>query len=229
MTVKKFIAITSAALAATVLTASAQVAVGVTSAYIFRGATLNDEVNVQPGFETTALSGLVTVGTWANFNTDTSEFDEIDYYFSIPLPLGEESPVSVKVGYTEYTYPGTEGDADREPFVSFGTSVDVIDLGLLVAYGVDGLVDSSLYLQFDASTELPVAENIAVKLTSALGYSDPDEGESGFSHLTLGTSVALGIPETEQTVSLGVSYVVETDKDVLEVDEDWFFTVGLTL
>lgn len=229
MTVKKFIALTSAALAAVSMTASAEVSVDVVSAYVFRGDTVNDEVNVQPGFETTAFGNAVTVGTWANFNTDTTQFDEIDYYFSYTLPLGEDSPVGVDIGYTEYTYPGTEGDADREPYISFGTSVETIDLSLLVAYGVDGAVKDSLYLELGAGTSVDVAENIAFGFSAALGYVDPDEGDSGFSHLTLGISADVGIPETDYGFSVGLTYIVETDEDVLAVDEDFFFTVGTTL
>lgn len=226
MTVKKFIALTSAALAAVALTASAEVAVDVTSAYVFRGETLNDEVNIQPGFETEILGGI-TVGTWANFNTDASQFDEIDYYFSIPLPL--DGPVGVELGYTEYTYPGAEGDADREPYLSFGTEVEGIDLGLLVAYGVDGEIKKNLYLGLTVGTSVDVAENVSLGLGAELGYLDPDEGESGFSHLTLSVGTEIGIPETDRSFSIGISYVVETDKDVLKVDEDVFATIGFTL
>lgn len=241
MTVKKFIALTSAAVAAVALTASAQVAVDVTSAYVFRGETFNDEVNVQPGFDTTAFGGAVSVGTWANFNTDSSEFDEIDYFFGIPIPLGEDSPISVEIGYTEYTYPNTvdtdeeTGEitgataSDREPYLSLGTEIEGIELGLLVAYGIDGGIDKNLYLGLSAGTSIDVAENISLGMGAELGYLDPDGGESGFSHLTLSVGTDIGIPETDYAVSIGLSYVVEMDDEVLAVDEDFFATVGFTL
>lgn len=227
MTVKKFIALTSAALAAVALTASAQVAVDVTSAYVFRGGTINDEVNIQPGFDTEILGGAVSVGTWANFNTDSSQFDEIDYFFGIPLPL--DGPVGVEIGYTEYAYPGAEGDADREPYLSLGTEVEGIELGLLVAYGIDGAIDKTLYLGLSAGTSVDVAENISLGLGAELGYVDPDEGESGFSHLTLSVGTDIGIPETDHSISIGLNYVVEMDDKVLEVGEDFYATVGFTL
>ncbi|MEX2606158.1 MAG: TorF family putative porin [Kiritimatiellia bacterium] len=229
MTVKKFIALTSAALAAVAITASAQVAVDVTSAYVFRGEELSDEVSVQPGFDTEILGGAVSVGTWANFNTDSSQFDEIDYFFGIPIPLGEDSPVSLEIGYTEYVYPGVEGDADREPYLSLGTEVEGIELGLLAAYGIDGAIDKSLYLELSAGTSVDLAENISLGLGAALGYVDPDEGESGFSHLTLSAGTEIGIPETDHSFSIGVSYVVETDEDVLAVDTEVYGTIGFTL
>lgn len=229
MTVKKFIALTSAALAAAAFTASAEVSVDVASAYVFRGETFVDDVVVQPGFETTAFGDAIGVGTWANFNTDSSQFDEIDYYFSYSVPMGEDSPVAVDVGYTEYTYPTSTDDADREPFVSFGYAMDAVESSLLVAYGVDGGIEDSLYLELGLGTGLDVAENVAVGLSAALGYVDPDEGESGFSHLTLGLGVDVAIPETDRSISASVNYVVETDEDVLVVDEDFFFVIGTTL
>jgi hypothetical protein len=227
MTVKKFIAIASAAFAVS-LSASAEVTVDYVTDYVFRG-TLLAEDSIQPGFETTAFSDKVTVGTWANFDLDQSEFDEIDYYFSYSIPMKEDSKIGIDVGYTEYTYPTGEIDADREPFVSFGTTYEMVDLSLLVAYGVDGLIKDSLYIELGAGTGIDVAENIAVDLSAALGYADPDGGESGLSHLTLGASTDLAIPETDYSFTVGVTYIVETDGDVQEIAEELVFSVGTTL
>ncbi len=232
---KKFIALTTAAIAAAALSASAEVSVTVASAYIFRGATINDDVNVQPGFSTTAFGDKVNVGTWANFNTDSSDFDEIDYFFGIPLPLGEDSPVGIEVGYTEYAYPtavddeGNGLEADREPSIKFTGGTDDIGVVLGVYYGVDGLIKDTLYVELGLSTGVDLAENVALGLSATLGYADIDEGESGFGHLTLGASLGVTIPEIEKDVTLGVGYVVETDDAVLEVDEDLLFTVGFSL
>ena len=229
MTMKKFIGTISAALAATALTASAGVDVDIVSAYVFRGATENDNVAVQPGFETEILGGLATVGTWASFDTDASAFEEVDFYLIVPLPVGDSSPISADLVYTEYTFPGSEGDADRELGLEFGTEVAGLDLGLGFFYGVDGGIDGNLYIGLTVGHELALAENLALDLGAELGYLNPDEGESGFSHLTLSAALGLVIPEIEFPVSLGVSYVIETDSDVLKVDEDLFFTLGFSL
>ncbi|WFB35753.1 TorF family putative porin [Kiritimatiellota bacterium B12222] len=229
MTVKKFIALTSAAVAAVALTASAQVAVDVNSAYIFRGATINDDVNVQPGFDTVIFGESTTVGTWANFNTDSSEFDEIDYFFGVTIPTGEESPIAIEVGYTEYTYPGSETEADREPYISFAAADLPVDLSIGFFYGIDGGIKDSLYIALDLGYGVDVAENVALGLGATVGYSDPDQGDSGFSHITLVAGLDVGIPESDYSVTFGVAYVIETDSKVLEVDEDFYFTVGTTL
>ena len=222
---KKFITLLSAAVAATVMTASAEVSIDLVSAYVFRGGTINDEFNIQPGFETGMFGELFTVGTWANFNTDTSEFDEIDYYIGYSVPL--EGPVTVDIGYTEYVY-NVGGEADREPYLALGTSAAGVDFGFLLAYGISGAIDSSLYIELSAGYAVPVSEDIEVALGAALGYADPDEGESGFSHLTLDAGVDLPVGE-DYSISLGLSYVIETDEDVLAVDEDFYFTIGTVL
>jgi len=228
MTMKKFIALTSAALAAVSLTASAQVTVDLVSAYVFRGKTVNDDVNLQPGFEVMDKSENVTIGTWSNYNTDSSQFDEIDYYLGWTIPTGE-SPVGIDIGYTEYTYPTSTAEADREPYVDFYGTAAGVDMNILLAYGVDGGIEDSLYVEFGAASEWDVAENVGLGLSAALGYVDPDVGESGFSHLTLGATADVGIPESDYGFYVGLYYIVETDDEVLEVDEDFYFLIGTTL
>jgi uncharacterized protein (TIGR02001 family) len=222
MTMKKFIALTSAAVAAVAVTASAQVSVDFVSAYVFRGAELGEE-SVQPGFDTTILGGAVSVGTWANFDIDSSEFNEIDYFFGYALPTGD-SPVTAEIGYCEYVY-NVGGEADREPYLSLGFG----DASLMVAYGIDGAIDKLLYLELGYGTSFAVSENLSIDVSAALGYVDPDEGESGFSHLTLSAGTGIAIPETDYSVSVGVTYIVETDEDVQEIGEDFYFTVGTVL
>lgn len=229
MTMKKFIGIISAALAATALTASAELGVDVVSAYVFRGETFKDEVSVQPGFETEIFGGAATVGTWGSFDTDASQFEEIDYYLVVPIPLGEEASVGADVYYNEYTYPGAEGDADREIGLGLGTEAAGVELGLGIFYGIDGGIDKTLYLGLTAGYSLDLAENLALGLGAELGYLDPDEGESGFSHLTLSAGLDITIPEIELPLSVGISYVYETDEDVLVVDQDVIFSVGFAL
>jgi len=229
MTVKKFIGLTSAAIAATALTVSAGVDIDIVSAYVWRGVTINDEVNVQPGFETTIFGDAVTVGTWANFNTDESEFDEIDYYLGIPLPLGEDSPVSAELVYTEYTFPGSGVGADREIGLVLGTEVGDLGLELGLYYGVDGGLKKTMYIELGAGYAVAVAENISLDLGAVLHYWDIDGGESGFNAATFTAALGVVIPEIELPISFGLSYVLEIDDKVAPVDEDLFFTIGFSL
>ena len=68
--------------------ADASLSVDVASAYVFRGATFNDGVVVQPGLELGGLGGL-SVGVWGNLDVDDysgrlagGEFSELDIYGS---------------------------------------------------------------------------------------------------------------------------------------------------
>lgn len=226
--------------------AGASAGLDVTDAYIFRGGTINDEVNVQPTLEATveegALAGL-TLGTWANFNTDSEQFDEIDYYASYAIPLGEEK--SASIGYTEYTYPNsttstTTGlgtgvslttvsatEADREISLSAGGVCPVTgaDLNLGVFYGLDGAIDEQVYIQLDAGKGTDVCDEATLEGGITAGFianqadgSTADEGVS-YVQLSLGTTIM-------DLVTASVNYVIETDDAVLVVDEDLFFSVG---
>ena len=239
MSMKKFICLTSAALAATALTASAQVTVDVVNAYIFRGATINDEVNVQPGFGTTILGGAVNVGTWGNYNTDSSQFDEVDFFFGIPLPLGEESPIQAEVGYTEYMYPtGVTGDeetgvidggleADREPYAKVTTSIEDINASLLLAYGIEGTPKDKFYSELGLDSTVGVAENLGLNLSTAVGYGEGAE-ETGFGFVSVGAKLIVTVLE-DRDVSIGVKHFIETDDKVLEIDEDTLVTLSFAL
>ena len=210
--------------AATVLTmgsgvyaAEASLSLDVASAYIFRGATFNDGVVVQPGLEVGGLGGL-SVGVWGNLDIDDydgavleNEFQEVDLYGSYAIPV---ECMDLSVGYTEYLYPSGGGNADREIGVSAGVGVAGIDLGAGLFYGVDGGIEDSLYVELSAGTGFELTDDLGLDLGATVGYMSPDEGEDGFSHFTasLGLSYA--------AISAGVTYVGQIDDDVLPDVED---------
>lgn len=229
MTMKKFIGTLSAALAATALTASAGLDVEIVSAYVWRGTTVNDEVNVQSEFTTEIFGGAVELGVWSNFNTDESEFDEIEFFLGIPIPLGEESPVSMEVLYSELTFPFDGGEADRQIGLGLGMDLGDIELGLEFWYYFDGALDGTFYAELSAGYELPLAENIGLGLDAVLHYWDIDGGESGFNAATFSATLGVEIPEINLPVYFGVSYILEIDEDVAPVEEDFFFTIGFSL
>lgn len=204
-------------------------AVDVVSDYVFRGETLSDEVNVQPGIEVD-ISG-VTAGTWGTFDTDTEQFQEIDYYLSYDLPLGEDAPVGASIGYTEYTYQNTGAamvEADREVNIGLSLADCVLSPTLGVNVGFDGALKDGIYLELGLSHDIEVGEDVEVGLSVAVGYQagERDMGgvdeETGISHATITAATAVG-PGT-----LSVSYVAETDDDVLVVDQDVVIGLGLS-
>jgi len=188
------------------------------NAYVFRGATINDEINVNPSANIDIYKGL-TFGTWGNFNTDTSQFDEIDYTLGYEHDFG--NGFSPALTYVEYTYPGSEGDADREVQLTETTSIGDIGLDLLVGIGIDGAFEDGIYLQAKPQYALPIASDLGLNIGATIGAELGDNfDDNGVSHVTLDTG-------TEYNgFDINLAYVIETDEDVLPVDEDFIVTVG---
>lgn len=217
----------------------AAAAVDVASAYIFRGATISDEVSVQPTLEA-AFYG-VTLGTWANFNTgdEVRQFDEIDYYASYGLPMGK-CPVGLSVGYTEYTYPtaytesevdesgvlvtdgaGVEADREANVTASYETGLtDSLTLSTALAgnFGIDGpYLDKGIYVSAETGLEQAVCDSMAVNCGVVVGAELGDNyDENGVSHVTATAGASY------KMLAATVGYVFETNDKIVEVDEDLF-------
>jgi len=239
---KKMLGIGSMALASALSVSAADVGVSIdfASSYIFRGVTLNDGWVAQPGLEVSGLHGF-TVGTWANFDLEDNtggapsggDFSEVDLYVSYAIPV---EGFGLSIGLTEYTYPrgiletefpdGTTTseplDADRE--LNLILSLDDVPLApsFGVYYGLDGLIDKSVYLELGLSHEESLTEDVTASIGFALGYLEPDEGKSGLNHATISAGLAY------KFASIGVAYVVETDDKVQEIDEDIAVTIGFS-
>ncbi len=187
------------------------------SAYVFRGDTLNDGPVIQPGLEV-ALPYGITLGVWGNIDLDDydgtleeGQFSEIDIYASYALPI---ELLDISIGYTEFTYPGAEGKADREVGVEIGTSIEMIDLGLGVFYGVDGGIKKTLYAEASVGTSFDLAGGVVLDLGAALGYLNPDEGKSGLSGYALSAGLTYGY------LGASVTYYGQVNDDVLVDVED---------
>jgi hypothetical protein len=192
----------------------------VVSAYVFRGATVNDEVNVQPALN--ADFGALDLGVWANFNTDSSNVDEIDLTASYDLPLSADLPVSASVGYTEYTYPTASAEADREVSLTLSPVDCPLDSSILVAVGFEGALDEGIYVEANCAHDLVLSEGLTINATATvaaqLGDNTPDTGLA---------FVALGAGTTVGPIDIGVTYYLETDEDVQLVDEDVVGTASI--
>lgn len=143
------------------------------------------------------------------------------------MPLGEDVPVTLSLGYTEYTYPtglddaGAGLEADREIGIGLGLDT-VLAPSLFAGFGLEGpFLDEGIYLEASIGHDLEITEDVAVSLGASIGYEAGDNyDENGFSHALLSVGTGVG------PLSISLNYVVETDRDVLEVDEDFFVTIG---
>ncbi len=195
--------------------AEATVGVDVSSAYVFRGVTLNDGAVAQPYLE---VSGLpVDLGVWGNFDIDDydgkledGEFSEIDIYGSYAIPV---EGVDASVGYTEYAYGRA---SDREVSLSVG-----LDLPLAPAvglyYGLDGAIEEQFYADLSVGHDLELAEGVGLSLGGLISYivqGDNATADDGLNQYEVSASLSY------EFVSLGVKYIGQLDDDVLvDVEE----------
>lgn len=209
--------VAGAMMAGTHLSQAAEVTVGgdFASAYVFRGVTFNDGPVFQPYVDVAGLPGAfagLEFGVWGNLDIDdfddtleSGQFSEIDLYASYALPI---EAVDASVSYTEYTYPGAEGDADREIGLSLGLDA-ILAPYVAVYYGVDGGIDQDLYAEAGIGYEVELAEGVGLALGGLIGFLEPDEGDSGLHQYELSASLSYGI------LSAGVAYIGQIDDDVL--------------
>jgi uncharacterized protein (TIGR02001 family) len=212
-TMKKSIILLTALLVGTAAVHAAEVSLtaDIASAYVFRGVTLNDGFVVQPGMEVSGLPIPLTIGVWGNIDGDDydgtlqkGQFSEIDLYASYDVEVGM---FGLGAGYCEYTYP-QGGEADREFSIYAGADV-LLAPAIAVYYGVGGAIEKSLYVEAEIGHSFEPMEEMSIDLGATIAYSDPDEGEDGFSNYT----ATLGV--SYYFVGASVTYIGQIDDDVL--------------
>lgn len=198
---------------------SLSVSLDAASAYVFRGATFNDGLVLQPGAEA-SMKG-VTIGAWGNYDVEDyggtiedNKLSEMDYYASYALPI---EAIGLSVGYTAYVYPDSDADTDHE--VSLGASLDApLNPSLTVYYGIDGGIEKSLYYELGLGHEFKISDDVSADASVTVAYLDPDEGEAGFSHANIGVGLSYKI------FSASVTCVAQLDDDVLPDGEGAYDT-----
>jgi hypothetical protein len=241
---KRTIMITAAFITAGLagIAGAAEVSAGVdfASAYIFRGATLNKGLVMQPyaeisGFPIDEKYGALAIGTWANYDIsdnsgtlESGEFSEIDYYIAYSLPV---TVVDLGIAYTEYTYPNG-GTSDKEVAFSVGKELGESGFytGLTANYGLDGAPEKSWYIQGALDYGMDLSEALSLSAGVSVGYAVVDSGTDGFNDAT--ASVGLSYALTENWALNGsLVYVAQLDDDVLTdaaYDKSGYATLGLS-
>ncbi|WP_141733864.1 TorF family putative porin [Oligoflexus tunisiensis] len=189
---------------------SATAGVDLASAYIFRGTTVNKNPVLQPLLK--VQSGGLTLGGWGNraLDAENGELEqEVDAFASFDLPL---DALLLSVGYTEYMYPESDFDNDQEVMLRI-TLPTLLNPTLAAFRGVGGGILDTNYYELGLKEEIFARYGITGSFGGTLAYLDRETGEDGLSHLTLTAGAAW------QVVAASVNYVVETDEDVNDLDE----------
>jgi uncharacterized protein (TIGR02001 family) len=189
---------------------SATAGVDLASAYIFRGVTVNKNPVLQPLLK--VQSGGLTLGAWGNEALDAEEGEieqEVDAFASFDIPF---EAVTLSLGYTEYMYPDSDYDNDQEIMakVSFPA---LLNPSLTAYHGVGGGILDSNYYELGLKEEVYARSGVSGTLGGTLAYLDRETGKDGLSHLTLSAGAAYKV------IGASINYIVETDEDVNDLDE----------
>jgi len=199
------------------------------SAYVWRGATVNDGLVFQPGASISGFSipeeyGVLTFGTWANYDiaknaTGRNEFSEVDYYATYTLPV---KGVDLSATYTEYTYPHGV-DSDREVALAAGKAIGESGLypSLTVNYGLDGGVKGNWYIQGGLGYSKALSEALTLSSSVKVAYlidGGDGSGPDGFNDAT--ASIGLEYKLTENwSIKGSINGVAQLDDKVLTASE----------
>lgn len=184
--------------------------------YVFRGVSLADEAwqpYVEAGF------GNFTAGVWASLamGEGSDDIDEIDFYASYSLPVGEG--YSVDLGATYYHYPAGGGLFETEDGAA-GT------YEVFGSVGFDAPLSPSLTAFYDLTLEaftieggvshsLPLGEVLSVDLGASAGLVDGD----GFSYEYGSASAALTAPLGEKATGYVGANLALSSEDSLNFKE----------
>jgi hypothetical protein len=230
---KKIITTTIAAgLVATAAHAGVSATADLVSAYVYRGGTLDDNANFQPGIEVgdfgmPAEYGSISAGIWGSYSFDTEQYGETDYYVSYGLPSLVDG-LDLSVGYCHYSY---AVESEKEVGIAAGYEVAGIGLGVSGNFMIDGLTDGQVYVDFSAGYDIEVSEELGVSLGAVLGcyvsQADGSTADDGFGHLDLSASTSYALSDM-WSVSAFVTYIQEIDDAVLETDVNFLGGIGVS-
>lgn len=238
---KKFItAIAITGLAAGSAVAGAEMTVDIGTAHVFRGATVADDLVVQPGLEMSGFGmstnyGTIAVGVWgstAPFNDDTPSLDSIyetDWYLDYVLPQFVDG-LDFWVRYTQYQYSFTPDEKE------FGLGVDWEIGDFMVGGSANFMVDdrnaatkSQKYFDFFGSYELEINDKSEVTFGGLISLMLQGDGNSaiglddGFNHYELDAVYSYALTEM-WSLGASVAYIGQLDSNVLP---DAFYDKGL--
>lgn len=187
------------------------------SAYVFKGATYNDDIVVQPWAEATI--DAVTVGVWANydmfgynFTIPDNHISEVDIYASYAVPV---ELIDYVFTYNLFHYPDY---VDEHEVAVSATCRKLIGTPCLTAkYGIAGGIEDDLYLDAKVSKSYTLThkeDTFTLPISALVAYKNPSKGASGFSHYELSAGLNTKIGE-KVTLGYEYTYIGSIDEAVL--------------
>ena len=245
---RKFItAIAITGLVAGSAVAGANMTVDIGTAHVFRGATVIDDLVIQPGLEMSGFGmptnyGAIAVGAWgstAPFNDDTPSYDSIyetDWYLNYTLPQFVKG-LDLYVQYTQYQY---SFDLDEKE-IGLGVGWEIGDflLGGSANFMIDDrnpATESQKYFDLFANYALEINEKSEVTFGGLIALMFQGDGNSaaglddGFNQYELDAAYTYALTEM-WSLGASVAYIGQLDSNVLTdavYDKGLvgFFTVG---
>jgi hypothetical protein len=232
---KKFIMMTAAVgLVASSAIADATLDVDIATAHVFRGATLVDDLVVQPAVELNGFGmpeeyGVIALGVWgstAPFDNDTN-YDSIyqtQWYLNYALPKFTEN-LDLYIQFKQYQY--SNGPNDEKEF-SFGAAYDLggFVLGASAYFMTDDrnlLTENQKYFDFFADYALEINEKSDVSFGALIGLMFQGDGNSdaglddGFNQFELDATYTYALGEM-WNLGASLAYIGQLDSNVLPDD-----------
>ncbi|MBK1734209.1 hypothetical protein CKO15_02705 [Halorhodospira abdelmalekii] len=193
--------------------------VALTSNYVFRGWSENDEEpSIQGGFDIAHTSGIY-FGTWAA--AAAAGALELDYFIGYGHDLTDT--LSLDVGMYYYGYPDAEGDPDTlEFYAGLGLALAVADGDFYVHYSDDyfGREEASIYLETNWS--IPIAAGFyGIVRAGYLITDDLEDEENGVDSIE-GFDYAIGLGYEYGTLDFSLIYADHEEDD----DDQVAFTIA---
>lgn len=216
-----------------------RVTVDLASAYYYRGA-FTDGLTLQPGIEAWGFGvpekyGVPGVGVWGNYGLNSpdgssasSQFSEIQLYANYYLPTILDG-LDLSVGYTEYTYPVSELDADKEANVGIGYGVGGLALYVSAYLGVGGNFTHDVYYSLSAYYTAFMTNGVELSAGVVVGYYDPATGAADWNDALAEFSGAYWFNEIWYAgASVSCATLLYTNEEPrLSVDLIWVLSAGV--
>jgi hypothetical protein len=241
-TMKKFLGVLAAGLLM-VGTVSAQettvdVGLDALSGYIFRGGVLgaDDKLVLQPSVGLTFGESGLSAGLWGSVFVQSrsgasalDQSDEVDFWIDYSTSLGEDSPLGISIGFTDYYTPSLNVGTKHTEEAYVGLSVDNPMSPSLTLYYDFGLFDA-WYLVLSGGTDVPLGEDEdgpALSIGASVAMSDYGN-KTGFNDVTGTASITFPAGQFSISPMIGVSYA----DDKINTDNTSFWggvSIGISL